>query len=269
MSNQNSFRELTIILCLILLSSVISGCSTPRELNYVALGDSIPDGWGIGGYGEEHVNYVECFAEHLRKDFDIDIAVQNFCDSSGIRTVHLIEKLQKDDELRQAVADADIITVWIGVNELGTPPNLYMAGMCGGEDNLEFVRERVHEFNNNIDNILDEILALNSSEETQIMIADNVIPAAFAVNWKKQGSFEVLQAELYEALNDHLYQAARERNITVVPVYRAINGPSGDKGNEGLYQDDGIHFNVEGHRLIADIHREAWEWAQTLNQPGT
>ena len=91
------------------------------------------------------------------------------------------------------------------------------------------------------------------------MIADNVIPAAFAADWKKHGCFEILRTELYGALNDHLYRAARERNIIVVPVHRAINGPSGDQGNEGLYQNDGIHFNIEGHRLIAEIHREAWE----------
>lgn len=258
MSKPYSFHGITIILCLILLSLVLPGCSTPRELTYVALGDSIPDGWGIGGYGEEYINYVLYFAEYLREDLNVAVTVQNMCDSSGIRTVHLLEKLQNNDEIRQAIADADIITVWIGVNDLGAPQSLYCAGMCGGEDNLECVRKRVHEFNNNIDNILDEILSLNSSRDTHIMIADNAIPAAYAADSKKRGCFEVLP-ELYGALNDHLYQAARERNIIVVPAYRAINGPSGDQANEGLYQDDGIHFNVEGQRLIADIHREAWE----------
>lgn len=259
MSKPYSFHGITIILCLILLSLVLSGCSTPRELTYVVLGDSIPDGWGIGGFGEEYVNYAEYFAEYLREDLNVAVTVQNMSDSSGIRTVHLLEKLQNNDEIRQAVADADIITVWIGVNELGMPQSLYCAGMCGGEDNLDCIRKRVDEFNNNIDNILDEILALNSSRDTHIMIADNVISSAYVTDAKSRGCFKVIQTELYGALNDHLYQAAHERGIIVVPAYRAINGPSGDQANEDLYQDDGIHISVEGYRLIADIHREAWK----------
>jgi len=259
MAKSNSFHGTTIILCLLLLSLVFSGCSTPPELTYVALGDSIPDGWGIGGFGEEYVNYVEYFAEYLREDLNIAVTVQNMCDSSGIRTVHLLEKLQNNDEIRQAITKADIITVWIGVNDLGTSQSLYCAGMCGGEDNLDCIRKLVDDFNNNIDNILDEILALNSSKDTHIMIADNVISAAYVTGAKTRGCFEVIQTELYGSLNDHLYQAGQERGIIVVPAYRTINGSSGDQANEDLYLDDGIHFNVEGQRLIADIHREAWE----------
>ena len=232
---------------------------TPPQLTYVALGDSIPDGWGIGGSWEDRVNYVEYFAEYLQEDLNAAVTVQNMSDSTGIRTPHLLEKLQNNDVIRQAVTDADIITIWIGVNDLFTPENLYMNGMCGGEDNLDCIRKRVGEINGNIDMILDEILALNLSEETRIMIADNAIPAVFVADWKNHGCFDVLQEEIYGSLHDHLYQAAFERGIIVVPTYNAINGPLGDKGHDELYIDDGIHFNAEGQKLIADIHREAWK----------
>jgi lysophospholipase L1-like esterase len=253
MSKPYFTRGLVIFLCLLSLIVVISGCSTSRELSYVALGDSIPGGWGVG-----YENYAEYFADYLQQDLDASVEFHNYA-RAGDRTYALLDRLQDDTELRQAVADANAITIWIGVNDLPTPQMLYMNGMCGGEENLDCIRERIGEINENIDGILDEILALNSSKETRIMIADNAIPLVFVTDWKNHGCFDVLQEEVYESWHDHLYQAARERGIIVVPTYHAINGPSGDQGNDGLYQDDGLHFNVEGHRLIADIHREAWK----------
>ncbi len=247
-------RGFMICLIWMVLIVFIAGCSPSRELSYVAMGDSIPSGWGVGDQ-----SYVKHFADYLQQDLGIPVELHNFAWDGGERTYTLLDRLQNNEEMRQALADANVITIWIGVNDLDTPLMLYQNGMCGGKENLDCIRERIGEMNENIDGILDEILALNSSEETRIMIADNAIPSVFATNWKNHGCFDVLQEEVYESWHEHLYQAAHERGIIVVPTYKTINGPSGDQGNEGLYQDDGLHFNVEGHRLIADIHREAWE----------
>ena len=157
------------------------------------------------------------------------------------------------------MADADVITIWVGFNDLVTPQMLYLNGMCGGDENLDCIRDRVGEMNENIDGILDEILALNPSEETRIMIADNAIPPVFVTSWKNHGSFDVLQDEACESWQEHIHLAARERGIIVIPSYKAINGPLGDQVDDGLYQTDGIHFNEAGQKFLADLHREAWE----------
>jgi len=174
-------------------------------------------------------------------------------------TGRLLDYLQNDPEIRQAVEDANVITIWIGINDLWVPLSRFDYGKCGGEDNLDCIRESVSQINENIDAILDEILAINSSEKTRIMIADNAICFDHVSNWKKEGLFDVLQEEAYEAWRDHIVEAAGERGIIVVNTYRGINGPLGDQENEELYMFDGIHFNEKGHKLIADLHREAWE----------
>jgi len=69
------------------------------------------------------------------------------CDSTGIQTVDLLESLQTNEEMRLTVAAADIITIWIGVNDLSLPQNLYLNGYCGGEDNPDCIRERIAESN--------------------------------------------------------------------------------------------------------------------------
>jgi len=225
---------------------------TPRQINYVALGDSIPGCWGVG---------LDCFpnyfADYLQQDLGGEVHLQNMA-ITGDRTAHLLDHLQNDAKFRQAVADSNVITVWIGVNDLPTPQLLYMNELCGGEDNLNCVRKSVSETNENIDRILDEILALNTAEDTRIMIADNAIPQSFVEDWKDHGCLDVLKREIYGAMQEHLIKVASERGIIVVSTAQVINGPLGDQESANLYIEDKLHFNKDGHRLIADIFREAW-----------
>ena len=246
-------RNLLVLLYLIVINSLISGCATQPVWSYVALGDSIPAGYGVGDD-----NYVEYFADYIRQDIGVDLTVHNLA-ISGIVTGRLLDLLRADPEFRQEVANANIITIWIGLNDLFVPLDRYKYERCGGADNLDCLREMVDQTNENIDGILDEILALNSSEETRIMIADNGIPSSLILDWKEQGWFDILKVEAYEAWRDHLVEAATERGLIVVYSHQVINGTLGDEENEGLYRFDGIHFTEEGHKLIADLHRESWE----------
>lgn len=253
MYKQNVVRVLVISLALISIVIQLLGCSTPLEWSYVALGDSQAAGTLVGDD-----NYVAFFAEYLRQDYGAEVQVHNY----GIlnnSTRKLLYFLRTDPDLRQAVADATVITIWIGGADLQPTTNLYLNEMCGGNDGLDCIREKVDKMNKNLDGILDEIHVLNSSEETRIMIAEIAIPPMVVTNWVNHGSFDVLQKEAFESWLNLIHQAASERGIIVVPTYAAINGQSGDQVNEGLYLDDGQHINIEGHKLIAELHREAWE----------
>lgn len=242
-----------IRLSIISLMATVSGCTSQQGISYVALGDSIPAGWMVGDQ-----NYVEFFADYLRKDLDSEVTVHNF-GIPGLETRELLDRLQTNAILRETVAEADVITVWTGWNDLAFPVAKFESGMCGGEENLDCLREKAGEMNGYIDGILDELLALNSSGDTRIMIADNVLGSHAFTNWKEPGLFDLLQKEAYEAWQGHFADAARERGLIVVSTYEGVHGPSGDDPNHSLFLGDGLHFNVEGHRLIADLHQEAWE----------
>jgi lysophospholipase L1-like esterase len=55
---------------------------------------------------------------------------------------------------------------------------------------------------------------------------------------------------------EYLIQAARKHSVHVVSTYEMLNGPNGDQEIPPEYmQSDGLHFNKEGHKLIADLHR--------------
>lgn len=225
-----------------------TGFASVKTWNYVALGDSTPAGFGVSGH-----TYVEYYAEFIEEDLGVKVQVRNFS-RSGETTGSLLTRLRTSEKLRSALREAQVVTIWTGWNDLAHPMALFGDGTCGGEDNLACIRETVTTLNANVDAILNELLSLCNPEDTLIRIADVGIP--FVDTWKHRGWFETLQGPCYEAWRDHLVEAAEKRGITVVYTYRVLNGPNGDEKLEGIYQSDGIHFNAEGHQLVARLHRE-------------
>ena len=51
---------------------------------------------------------------------------------------------------------------------------------------------------------------------------------------------------------------AEENDLQIVFSYEVLNGLQGDVDPEvlGIMQEDGLHFNIDGHNLLADLHRE-------------
>lgn len=218
--------------------------------DYVALGDSTPAGAGVRD------SYVDYYAEHIADDLGITIRTQNWAKDGQTSSI-LLDELKTNPKLRTALGEAEIITIWIGWNDLGLPLALYREDRCGGTDGVDCVREAVVSLNSNLDSILDEILSLRGPEDTLIRISDTFNP--FVELWTEQGTFQLLCAVAFEGWRGHIIQAASERKITVVHTSAAINGPSGEQAAsaKGILQADGLHFNEQGHRLISQLHREA------------
>ncbi|MGD2272674.1 MAG: SGNH/GDSL hydrolase family protein [Desulfobacterales bacterium] len=234
-----------LFLFFLLLGCVPLGCAS-KTWDYVALGDSTPAGFGV------EKSYVDYYAEFIEKDLGIQVEIHNFARSSQ-KTSTLLKQLQTDEEYRAALQDAEVVTLWTGWNDLGEPLSKFRTDSCGGKDNLDCIRDKVAEINKNLDGILDEIRSLTGTD-TLILIADVGIP--FVQTWQYQGWFDTLQGPCYEEWRNHLVQAAEKRDMKVVYTYHVLNGPNGDEKLEGIYQNDGIHLNEEGHKLLARLHRE-------------
>ena len=226
---------------------IATGCSS-KTWDYVALGDSYPHGH------EVEYSYVDYYAEHIEQDLGVDVEVHNFA-RDGQTIGALREFVYEDEELRIAIKDAEVITIWTGWNDLWRPLEKYRRETCGGEDNLDCIRAEVAIMNSDFDAVLDEILSLTSTQDTLIRIADYGIP--HVNSWKHKGWFDTLVGPCYETWRDHLVEAAEKRGITVVYTYHVLNGPTGDLPmDESITLDDRVHLNEEGHRLVAQLHRE-------------
>jgi lysophospholipase L1-like esterase len=221
----------------------------PKEWIFLAFGDSTPAGYGLAG-----PSYVEILAARIRAEHDIDVKLQNHAQSGETSRV-LLERLEQDLALRAEVRVAQLITIWTGWNDFTWSLAQFTHGRCGGEQNLDCVRTTAHDLLGNMERILGEILALNSGIRPRVLVGDVGMP--FARFWPEGGDHTVLRQAAYSAWREPLRAAVQARELTFVDPNRSLALASGDVTAGEFLQADGVHFNLAGHRLLAEVHLDS------------
>ncbi len=193
--------------------------------DYVALGDSLAAGVGA------RRGYVPRYAEHLRSETDARLRVINL-GLSGQTSTQLLYSIRNDQEMRKRLGGAEIITLNIGLNDLGQARSSYESGTCGGPRNEACLREVVDTIERNWDAIINEISDLSSTENTIIRTV------GLGYTPRTEGVFGPYQGRV----TSHIASAADDGDIPYVEVRL---------GDEGM-SEDGLHPNDKGYRVIAD-----------------
>jgi len=193
--------------------------------DYVALGDSLAAGVGA------RRGYVARYAQHLQGDTGTRVRVINL-GVSGQTSTQLLHAIRHDPAMQKALGRAEVVTLNIGLNDLGQATASYESGTCGGQQNEACLREAVARVEGNWDAIIQEILSLRSTEDTIIRSAGlGYTPRVGKV-------FEPYVSEV----SRHIASAAAEGDIPYVEIHLPSEGMS----------EDGLHPNDKGYRLIAD-----------------
>src|SRR5215210_4222171 len=198
--------------------------SRPRW-DYVALGDSLAVGVGA------RRGYVTRYAEQLRNDTGARVKTINL-GVSGQTSTQLLYSLRHDPAMRRDLHRAEVVTLNIGLNDLGQASASYQAGICGGPQNKACLREAVNKVEQNWDAIIEDILNLRSLEETIIRTA------GFGYTPRAGKLFEPY---VIEATN-HIASTTAENDIPSVEV---------SLGEAGMSEDE-LHPNDRGYRMIAN-----------------
>jgi len=269
--------HILLLSTLLAVGSAISGCSsvTRREVqttapkhaatliaergetswDLVALGDSTPAGYGIGS---DH-SYVQVYAGYIEEDLGVTVNVHNYATGSTRRVADWVEEVRSNEKLRNDLRNAEVITIWLGWHDVIPSIGVGRGGPCyprADEVDLDCLREVTDPMQEGFDLLLSEIVALASPAETLILIAEVGIPPLVVVRWKEDGTLALLKRHAYEVWRDYIIQAASNHSVHVVHTYEVLNGPNGDRETPPEYiQSDRIHFNEQGHRLVARIHR--------------
>ena len=192
--------------------------------DYVALGDSLAAGVGA------RRGYVPRYAEHLQSETGARSRVTNL-GVSGQTSSQLLHSLRKDPAMRKALSGAEVITLNIGLNDLGQARSSYESGICGTPQNETCLRRVVNRVERNWDAIIEEISTFRSTQNTIIRtIGLGYTPQA-------EGVFEPYVSRGTR----HIDSAAADGGIPYVEVRL---------GNEGM-SEDGLHPNDTGYRVIA------------------
>ncbi|MFA9444944.1 SGNH/GDSL hydrolase family protein [Egicoccus sp. AB-alg6-2] len=213
-------------------------------MTYVALGDSLATGAGAT------TSYVEEYAEGLRTRTGVDVELTNFA-IDGWTSQDLLTSLYDDEGVRAAVADADLVSLDIGGNDLLRALPLFLSDRCGGDDGLQCFRDATDGFEERWGEILDELLDLRGGDATGIVTLDLYLP--FVGDERLADDLERLRPSL-DAVNATIASAADARDIPVAQVHTAFHGEDGqgDPEDDFLISVDGIHPSNAGHRLIAE-----------------
>jgi lysophospholipase L1-like esterase len=211
--------------------------------NYVALGDSL-----AAGTGASYEGYVNRYAGYLKADTGIQAKVINL-GQNGLTSPELLDALRNDPSWRRAVGGADVLTVNIGLNDLGRAAQEHENGtFVGAADNQDCLREVVATVEGNWNAIFNELLGLRSTNDTIIRAAGLGYTPYLDPEATPDGvsSGELHDLQVFEPYLDE--------------VNRRIATMSSDNGipyaevrlDKGYMSEDGVHLNDEGYEIIAE-----------------
>ena len=160
----------------------------------------------------------------------------------------LLEKLRADEVYRRSLADADIVTVFIGFNDFAFGSAVYYYGRCGGTDNQDCMNTIVSNLGANLRNIVAQIRSIRSGRRTAILLSDLYDPYV---------GVQPILVPFMNQMNSSIHSIADSEGLAVANVARMFNGPDGfgDPNQKG-YIRDGVHPSAAGQAVIADQFRD-------------
>ena len=229
--------------------------ATSSSLDYVAFGDSLATGYGITD------SYVYRYASLMGTDTGTTVNVRNL-GVNGLTSQQLRAGIENDQRAKDAVEQAEVITINIGANDLMRARWEYRTGNCGGADNQDCLRQAVDEFRANWDAILADITGTRSPGTTIIRTIDFYNPFVDVDRAISSGDGSVDDFAIFkkylEQVNSHIAKSSDAYDIPHTEVYETFNGPNGDEdpSRKGYITSDGVHPSEDGHAAIAQELRK-------------
>lgn len=215
------------MLAMLGLAALPRAAAAPAD-TLVALGDSIASGYGLSD--PRHQSYTARAAEALGMRA-VNEAV------AGDRTQELLEHLRTDDALRRKVAEADVITVSIGGNDILREIGPLLLQQVQGKD--EILQEAAETMYCNYEAILAEIRAL--APQTPVVQTNLYQPAGALGRWLIQDALDAINANYVQYLEAH------PGDIVLLDIATPLSRM------EGMFQDDFVHPSAAGHLEIARL----------------
>ena len=225
--------------------TVVKPTMTPGEWNYVVLGDSIAFG------------YPGLLKTGIEADFDGKTTISIYDSTVGGQSgSELLESIQTNKNLRDAIRDAELITFFIPMGGCRDALTAFEnGGDCGGDDNQDCLRACFAVYKTDTTAIFAELVNLRPPSEALIRTHD--LYQFHTSNCLENGIFEVINGYWQDG-NAHVHATAERYDIPVANVYDAFMGEGGIQPPEdtGLVEKDMIHTTHAGKKLIADLLHE-------------
>ncbi|MFS7402702.1 SGNH/GDSL hydrolase family protein [Carnobacterium maltaromaticum] len=229
-----------------------------KELNLVAIGDSLTEGIGDStGRG----GYVPLVAELLESKDEIETVSTSNYGISGNRSDQILKRIKKDEKLQNDVKKADVIVLTIGGNDLMKVVRSTLLKVK--EDS--FIKPQ-KEYKERIEETFKELRSLNSDAPIYVFGIYNPFYLYFSEitemqdivdSWNEttQSVVEEEQKAHFIPINDILYKGGNQPELSEDQkdtIDSSVNDKKESKVfNDLLFEEDNFHPNDSGYELMA------------------
>ncbi|MEG2293755.1 MAG: SGNH/GDSL hydrolase family protein [Carnobacterium sp.] len=229
-----------------------------KELNLVAIGDSLTEGIGDStGRG----GYVPLVAELLESKDEIETVSTSNYGISGNRSDQILKRIKKDEKLQNDVKKADVIVLTVGGNDLMKVVRSTLLKVK--EDS--FIKPQ-KEYKERIEETFKELRSLNSDAPIYVFGIYNPFYLYFSEitemqdivdSWNEttQSVVEEEQKAHFIPINDILYKGGNQPELSENqkdPIDSSVKDKKESKVfNDLLFEEDNFHPNDSGYELMA------------------
>lgn len=195
---------------------------------YLALGDSLTTGYGVGANN----SFAALYYSRLLANFP-NLQYEN-SGRDGLTSGQLISMLRQPG-ISNLIAKASLITITIGSNDLLAIGKDLMAGK------LINPQLTLSEFTQNLIILGLRLRQLNPTATIKIATIYNPLPPM-------NKELNALSNNLLNLANSSIRKVSREYGLIVVPVAKGFRGRE-----RVLIGPDHVHPSIEGHRVMAEL----------------
>jgi len=221
--------------------------STPQEVpsplpsqhvqRVVGLGDSVPAGSACGC-----TDYVNLLAHGL----GVDVSSTNLA-VPGQTSSGLLDQLSAAD-VRAAVANADVVVVTIGANDVEADD----PSTCGsGQDGASCYSSELSGLSQNLDRVVSAVVSITRPGARVLLTGywnvflDGAVARAHGADYVRMAD------AVTREVNSRISSAATANGAVFVDLFTPFRGADGSKDCTELLAPDGDHPDAAGHALIA------------------
>jgi hypothetical protein len=235
--------------------------TTEPTIDLVVVGDSFV-GWS---------EWPEMYAALASDALGISVVLNQSLAGPG--TPRRLDQLLESESARDLIASADILVVQPQPGWAAGPAfNSYFNGECGGETNTDCLVALADKFRAYTDEYFDVLLDL--------VEPGTIVRVTNTATWAPEGFYSTLREEdpdtlfrfidAVAAMMKESEEAAEERNIPVIDVSAAFNGPDyHTPAPDDFLVADRLHLAEKGSEVVAELLQQLGYQPTIPGQPRT
>ncbi len=205
--------------------------------------------------GPEGLGIADLWAERITEEYGVEIRVRDEATSTLPATAILSRLDSNNPELRNLVAEAEIVFVNGNPRGSDATDDLEHCVSVTGPAPVSYTSEDLAPYRAVLAQVYDRVAELRSGAPTAVRAMDFYNPVVSS--WQLHG-IESDCALGWSAFTEAIHQAAADHDVLVARVAEAFNGPGFDEdpATKDLLGPDGVVTNETGKAIIVDLLHE-------------